>query len=160
MHFMQQLARLMAILAGVLLTFITLMTCASIIGREFFSSPITGDFELSGAAAGAAIALFMPWCQARQGNIIVDFFTTRCSESINAVLDRVGAFCLALCFALLTWRTGVGGLSAYKSMGGTMILGFPEWIVYAFMVPSFALTTLIALWQAVLGFGQIPGETE
>jgi TRAP-type C4-dicarboxylate transport system permease small subunit len=33
-----------------------------------------------------------------------------------------------------------------------MILGFPEWIVYACMAPSFALTCLIALGQVALGF--------
>ena len=158
MHFMQQLARLMAILAGVLLTFITLMTCASIIGREFFSSPITGDFELSGAAAGAAIALFMPWCQARQGNIIVDFFTTKCSDATNGVMDRFGAAVLCVCFALLAWRTAMGGLSAYTANSGTMILGFPEWIVYACMAPPFVLTSLIALGQVFVGFDDSLGE--
>lgn len=158
MRLMAMLARLFAILAGVLLTFITLMTCASILGREFFGAAITGDFELSGAATGAAIAMFMPWCQLKGGNIIVDFFTAKCSEQTNAFLDRVGALFLAACFALLTWRTGIGGLSAYASNSGTMILGFPEWVVFACMVPAFALTCLIALTQVVAGFEPIEGE--
>ena len=158
MRFMVGLARLFAILAGVLLTFITLMTCTSIVGREFFSSAITGDFELSGAATGAAIAMFMPWCQSKGGNIIVDFFTVKCSERTNAFLDRIGALVLALCFALLAWRTSIGGLSAYTANSGTMILGFPEWIVYACMVPSFVLTSLIALTQTFVGFDETLGE--
>ena len=32
-----------------------------------------------------------------------------------------------------------------------MMLGFPEWVVYAAMVPPFILTTIIALYQAVTG---------
>ena len=48
------LAKISAVLAGILLTFITVMTCASIVGRELLGSAITGDFELSGAATGAA----------------------------------------------------------------------------------------------------------
>lgn len=158
MQFMVALARVFAILAGVLLTFITLMTCASIIGREFFGSSILGDFELSGAATGAAIALFMPWCQAKGGNIIVDFFTVKCSERTNVMLDRMGAVVLCACFALLAWRTTIGGLSAYAVHSGTMILGFPEWIVYLFMVPPFILTSLIALTQALVGFDDSLGE--
>ena len=158
MRLMVGLARLFAILAGVLLTFITLMTCTSIIGREFFGSAITGDFELSGAATGAAIAMFMPWCQSKGGNIIVDFFTVKCSERTNAFLDRIGALILAMCFALLSWRTGVGGISAYNVNSGTMILGFPEWVVYAFMVPAFVLTSLIALTQVFVGFDETLGE--
>jgi hypothetical protein len=34
-----------------------------------------------------------------------------------------------------------------------MMMGFPEWVVYAFMVPPLALCTVIALAQAVAGFG-------
>jgi TRAP-type C4-dicarboxylate transport system permease small subunit len=108
MHFMVSLARVFAILAGVLLTFITLMTCYSIVGREFLGSALLGDFELSGAATGAAIGLFMPWCQAKRGNIIVDFFTAKCSNASNEVMDRFGALLLSLCFALLAWRTALG----------------------------------------------------
>jgi hypothetical protein len=32
-----------------------------------------------------------------------------------------------------------------------MMLGFPEWIVYAAMTPPLALSALIALVQAVMG---------
>lgn len=158
MHFLVSLARLFAIVAGVLLTFITLMTCTSILGREFFGNAISGDFELSGAATGAAIAMFMPWCQAKRGNIIVDFFTTQCSDAANGVMDRFGAAILSLCFALLAWRTAMGGLSAYTANSGTMILGFPEWIVYACMSPPFVLTSLIALAQVFVGFDDALGE--
>ena len=34
-----------------------------------------------------------------------------------------------------------------------MMLGFPEWVVYATIVPPLVLTALIALWQGVLGMG-------
>ncbi len=159
MKFMVSLARLFAILAGVLPTFITLMTCFSIVGREFFSNAITGDFELSGAATGAAIAMFMPWCQAKRGNIIVDFFTASCSDKANENMDRLGALFLSVCFAVLAWRTVLGGLSAYTSNSGTMILGFPEWIVFACMAPPFVLTSLIALGQVFIGFDDQLGES-
>jgi len=152
-------ARISAVLAGVLLTFITLMTCASIVGREFLGNAITGDFELSGAATGAAIAMFMPWCQAKRGNIIVDFFTANCSDRANQVMDRLGALFLSFCFAVLAWRTGLGGMSSLASNSGTMILGFPEWIVFACMTPPFALTSLIALGQFFMGFDDSIGET-
>jgi TRAP-type C4-dicarboxylate transport system permease small subunit len=152
------LAKISAVLAGILLTFITVMTCASIVGRELFGSAITGDFELSGAATGAAIAMFMPWCQAKRGNIIVDFFTASCSEKTNRLLDRFGALLLACCFAVLAWRTGLGGLSSFASNSGTMILGFPEWVVFECMTPPFALTSLIALGQVFVGFNNQLGE--
>ena len=152
MKIIELAARACAVLAGVLLTVITLMTCVSLIVRNTTGWTIVGDFELSGSAAGAAVALFLPWCQWRRGNIIVDFFTAKASEGTNALLDRLGALLFAAAMALMTWRTAVGGLKAWESQSGSMMLGFPEWIVYVFMVPPLALCVLIGLVQAARGF--------
>ena len=152
MTLLEQLAKLCAVLAGVLLTVITLMTCVSLIGRNTTGWTIVGDFELSGSAAGAAIALFMPWCQVKRGNIMVDFFTAKASAVTQDRLDRFGALLLGGAMLLMTWRTAVGGLNAWKSQAGSMMLGFPEWVVYLGMVPPLALTAAIALVQAARGF--------
>ena len=40
--------------------------------------------------------------------------------------------------ALLAWRTTLGGINAWKSGSGTMLIGFPEWIIYVAMVPPLA----------------------
>ncbi|HYW58020.1 MAG TPA: TRAP transporter small permease [Polaromonas sp.] len=152
MKILENLAKLCAIIAGVLLTVITLMTCASLIGRNTTGDSIVGAFELTGVAAGAAIALFMPLCQVRRGNIIVDFFTARMSAAINDKLDRFGTLLLVVIFGLLAWRTTLGGLNVYSANSETQIMGFPEWVVYAAMVPPFVLTGLIALHQTVFGF--------
>ncbi|NMM05354.1 TRAP transporter small permease [Polaromonas sp.] len=153
MKILENLAKLCAIIAGVLLTGITLMTCASLIGRNTTGDSIVGAFELTGVAAGAAIALFMPLCQLRRGNIIVDFFTANMSAAVNDKLDRFGTLLLVLIFGLLAWRTTLGGLNVYSANSETQIMGFPEWIVYAMMVPPFVLTGLIALRQTLFGFG-------
>ena len=151
MNSLEKAARLCAVTAGVLLTVITLMTCVSLIGRNTTGWTIVGDFELTGSATGAAIALFLPWCQLRRGNIIVDFVTVRAQPATRAALDRFGALALAAVMALLAWRTALGGISAWRSQAGSMMLGFPEWIVYALMLPPLVLTALIALVQGVAG---------
>lgn len=148
------LAKFCAIVAGMLMVFITLMTVTSVIGRDFFGKAITGDFELSGAACGAAVGLFMPWCQYKRGNIIVDFFTANASEATQSLLDRAGALVLGIVMAVLAWRTTLGGISAFNSNSGTMMLGFPEWIVYSAIVPGLALTAVIAFAQALHGHTQ------
>jgi len=149
---LETLAKSCAVVAGVLLTVITLMTCASVIGRNTTGWTIVGDFELSGSAAGAAIALFMPWCQVRRANIIVDFFTSRATDATRERLDRVGAFMVGAVMALMAWRTTIGGLSAWNSNSGSMMLGFPEWVVYGAMVPPLALGAVIGFVQALRGF--------
>ena len=67
------------------------------------------------------------------------------------MLDRIGTFLLGLCCALLAWRAALGGLSSYNSHSSTMLLGVPEWLAYAPMVPGFGLTAVIAFWQAATG---------
>ncbi len=91
----------------------------------------------------------MPLCQLRRGNIIVDFFTAGLNDAANEKLDRLGALVLATVFLLLAWRTSVGGINAFNAQSQSMLMGIPEWIVYAAMVPPFALTALIGLHQAV-----------
>ena len=127
------------------------MTCYSLIGRNTSGQTIVGDFELTGVATGAAIALFMPLCQLKKANIIVDFFTAKASEATIVQLDRLGALFMAATFALLAWRTYLGGMNAWVSQSGSMMLGFPEWIVFAAMTPPLALSAGIALAQALLG---------
>ena len=153
MKLLESLAKLCAVVAGVLLTLITLMTCVSVIGRNTTGWTLVGDFELTGSAAGAAIALFLPWCQLKRANIIVDFFTVRAAASTQRGLDRIGAFLMACVMALMCWRSSIGGVSAWTSHSGSMMLGFPEWIVYSLMVPPLALCAAIGFAQALRGFG-------
>ncbi len=142
-------ARWFSIVGGLLLTALMLMTCYSLIGRNLFDSALIGDFELTGIGSGAAIAFFMPICQLYKENIIVDFFTARCSASTTNKLDRLGSLMMALIFALLAWRCTVGALSAKEAMGASMLMGFPDWIVFTCMAVPFALTAVIALLQTL-----------
>jgi TRAP-type C4-dicarboxylate transport system permease small subunit len=145
---LSNLARACALLAGVLLTFITLVTCGSLLGRSTIGVSLVGDYELTAVVSGAAVALFLPWCQLRCGNIIVDFFTAKMSTSFNTRLDRFGSLMLGVIMFLLGWRTTVGAMSSYESQTTTMMLGFPEWIAYVSMIPPLFLTGLIAFYQA------------
>jgi TRAP-type C4-dicarboxylate transport system permease small subunit len=51
----------------------------------------------------------------------------------------------------MTWRSAVGGLNAWDTQSGSMMLGFPEWIVYAGIVPGLGLASVIALAQGLRG---------
>lgn len=148
---LERIARLCSILGGLVMTALMLMTCYSLIGRNFFGSALIGDFELTGVGAGAAIALFMPLCQLKRENIIVDFFTARCSESFNARLDRLGALLMMVIFFLLSWRCGAAAINAKETMAASMLLEFPDWIVLTSMCIPFGITAVIAAMQAISG---------
>jgi TRAP-type C4-dicarboxylate transport system permease small subunit len=151
MKALESLAKLCAVAAGVLLVAITLMTCLSLGGRNTTGWTIVGDIEITAAAAGAAVALFLPWCQVRRSHIIVDFFTAKASAQTNARLDRLGALITALVLGLMAWRSIVGGMNAWTSNEASMMLNLPNWIVYVCMVPGFVIAAVIALVQALRG---------
>ncbi|MFY8055202.1 MAG: TRAP transporter small permease [Limnohabitans sp.] len=153
MKFLHPAAAAFAFLGGALLLFITVLTCVSVIGRNTIGWTVDGDFELVSFASGAALALCVPWCQLRRGNIIVDFFTAGASLSVQSFLDRIGALGFALFMAAGAWRGSIGGLNAWSAQSGSMMLGFPDWVVYALLVPGLSLAALIALHQTAFGFG-------
>jgi TRAP-type C4-dicarboxylate transport system permease small subunit len=143
------LARAFALAGGALLVAITGMSVASIAGRALLGTPIPGDFELVQVGCGAAIAAFLPYCQLRRGNIIVDFFTVRAPKRVQAALDTFGALVLAAVMALLAWRTAAGMLTVKAAGEITMIVGFPVWVGYAAIVPSLVLASIVGLATAV-----------
>jgi len=130
------------------------MTCSCFVGRHFFDSAFIGDFVLTGVGAGAAIALFMPICQFNRENIIVDLFTANRSEAFNFLLDRLGDLFMTVIFFLLAWRCGAAAINAKETMGASMLLGFPDWIVFTSMSIPFGITALIAAMQALSQFNK------
>ena len=64
-------------------------------------------------------------------------------------LDRLGCLALAALMAVLAWRTSLGGLNAWGNHAASMLMGVPDWTVYAGMTPPLLLCALIALAQAL-----------
>jgi TRAP-type C4-dicarboxylate transport system permease small subunit len=148
---MHALSAWVAILGGAILAAIGGLVVTSVTLRALGYQPVQGDFELVQVGLAAAIALLLPWCQLRGGNIIVDFFTTRARIRTQRRLDAFAAVLVALMMALVAWRAAVGAYSAHQNGETTMILGFPIWWSYAAMTPGLALTSVVALfcaWQA------------
>ena len=127
-----------------------LLTVTSVALRALTTRPIQGDVELTQFAIAFAISLTVPWCQWRGANIIVDFFTQGLRPARVRTLDAIGALLIAVMFALLAWRSGVGAFAVYQAGETSMIRSLPMWWVYACLSPGLALAALIALLQAAL----------
>jgi TRAP-type C4-dicarboxylate transport system permease small subunit len=147
---LRRLAVAFAVFGGLLLAGGALLTVVSVTGRYLFSSPIGGDVELVELGAGAAISAFLPYCQLRGGNVIVDFFTGGLSGRGRQRLDALHALVFAFCAGLVAWRMALGGLDTYLTNDETMVLGVPVWISYVVMVPSFGLLCLVCLYGAAI----------
>lgn len=146
------LARFMAILGGIVLTFLILLICVSILGRSGNTighldavqnaapwlaqalktvAPVPGDFEIVEACIAFSIFAFLPICQLRGGHATVDVFTSFLSKRTNDWLKAFWEIMLTLAVLLITWRLGVGTIGKIETGETTLLLGFPKWWGYA-----------------------------
>ncbi len=137
-----------AVGAGILLILMAAMSLASIVGRTFLGKPILGDYELVQVLCAVAVSMSLPYCQIARGHVIVDFFTTRMSASVNRVLDVAAGLLLAGLAFVVAWRLAIGMVDLKRTGDASMLIGFPTWVAYAPMVLSFVLLGLAALFIA------------
>ncbi|MBK7764920.1 MAG: TRAP transporter small permease [Sulfuritalea sp.] len=142
------LCRGFAIVGGLVLMMITVMSVASTASRAVTGRPLLGDFELVQLGCAVAVAAFLPWGQMRRSHVLVDFFTIGVTLNTRRVLDGIGALLVAGCAALIAWRMMIGTVDLRNSSETSMLLGVPIWYAYALMVPSFMLLTLAGLHTA------------
>ena len=138
----------MAVVSGITLTVMALMSLRSIVGRSFFDAPLVGDYELVQLLSAVAVAMALPYANWIGGHVIVDFFTAKAPRKANAFLDTVAHLLLAFFAGLLSWRLIVGMLDLRASFDASMLLDIPPWWAYAPMVPSFALLCATSLYAA------------
>lgn len=134
---------------GAVIAAIGIMSAIHIIGLWLFSSPIRGDFELVEFGIAIAATLFMPYCQAMRGHIIVDFFTQGASKRTIRLFDAFGAFLVAIVLLLLGWRTGFAIFDMYRNGETTTLRELPIWIAYVGMTPGLLLAGFVALAQSL-----------
>lgn len=132
----------LALLSGFILTAMALTTVVSVGGRYLFNTPISGDTEIIQMLTAVVIALAMPYCHMRLGNVIVDVFTTRAPVKVRLSLDIIGSMLLAALFLILAMQSYEGGLSAYKYHNETMMLRLKEWWFYMTIALGFSLTSI------------------
>lgn len=130
----ERLARLLAILGGLALVAVTVLTVASITGRAFTRQglgPVPGDFELVESLTAFAVFAFLPWCQLRRGHATVDVFTRMLPERINRLIDLVCEVLMTAVVVLIAWRLWYGVADKLRYHETTFILQFPLWWSYA-----------------------------
>ena len=144
-----------AVLGGLVLFALTLLTVISVVGRAAFSAPIPGDFELVELGMAVAIFSFLPYCQIVRGNVIVDLFTSKASPRKRALLDGIGNLLFTAIAALLTWRVALGGIEIRSYRETTMVLQVPVWWGYVPAVAFLAFLTVVCaytVWRSALEY--------
>jgi TRAP-type C4-dicarboxylate transport system permease small subunit len=146
---MVRLTGAIAVLGGILLLAVASLVVVSVIGRRFFDAPVSGDFELVQLGTAIAVFSFLPYCQARRGNIFVDTFTTGLSSRANAALDAFWDLVYAGMMGLLAGCLTTGTFEHWRSQQTTMLLQIIIWPALAVCAALTALLAIVALLSAI-----------
>lgn len=131
-----------ALLGGLVLVGIALMTSWSAASAWLFNKPLPGDFELVEMLVAVSVFMFLPYCQLVGANVTADLFTAGAGPRAVAALELLGG---AVAFAfglLLLWRMYEGLLDYRQYVETTTILKIPIWYAY---LPALASLVLLAL---------------
>jgi Tripartite ATP-independent periplasmic transporters, DctQ component len=171
-NFMLGLARFTAILGGVVLTLLIILTCVSITGRlingwmhsDFMEGlaptfaqwvlalgvgPVNGDFELVESGVAFAIFAFIPLCQITSGHASVGILTEKLPPRVQQFLRMVIELVFAAVLVLIAWRLFEGMTSKMRYGETTFLLQFPIWWAYA---ASFVGSVIAAIVGVYMGF--------
>lgn len=172
MHrFMNGLARVMAMLGGVVLVAVILVVCLSVTGRALNTllhaapvvavlgdftqtllatgvGPILGDFELVEAGVAFAIFAFIPFCQITGGHATVDIFTAGLSARVNRLIQMIVDIVFALVLIVIAVQLYEGMLSKIEYRETTFLLRFPVWWAYAASLVGATVAAVIGVYVA------------
>lgn len=167
------LARATAVIGGLVLTGLVLLTTVSIIGRSAnkwlhsdFAERTLGDFartlidsgigevngnyELLEAGIAFAIFSFFPVCQLSRAHATVDIFTSHLPGAANRALAAFWEVALTAALILISVQL-FGGVQRYYGNGETtFFLQFPVWWAYLASFAASVVTCIVALWCAYL----------
>ncbi len=173
-----RLARFFALLGGIVLSALIILTCLSIAGRlghsiihgdflqallpSLAQSPrlawvgaINGDFELVEVGMAFAIFAFLPLCQLRGGHAAVDIFSAKLPDMANRILNAIIAIVFLAVLVIIAWQLFAGMQSKRNSGQTTFLLQFPIWWAYAASLSGAVVTALVAAYLAMMRWSEL-----
>jgi TRAP-type C4-dicarboxylate transport system permease small subunit len=138
----ERVTGVIAILGGLLTLAVALLATASVLGRWLYSAPIDGDFEYVKMATAIAVFAYLPYTQARRGNIMVDTFTGWLPARARQFIDAFWDLAYAALMGYVGYCLVYGTLDAVKSGETTMQRQLLIW-------PSIAVSTALCIFVAI-----------
>lgn len=163
----EKLARGLALLGGVTLSLLILLTCVSIVGRLLNSllysdwsqttipgiasylismgvGPINGDYELVEAGMVFTIFAFLPLCQWDGAHAKVTIFTSKFPAGAQRLLIAIIECLFALVLIVITKQLFEGMESKRNSGQVTFLLEYPLWWSYALGLSAALVSAFVA----------------
>jgi TRAP-type C4-dicarboxylate transport system permease small subunit len=145
---LHRITEVWALLGGLLLLAIALMTAGSSASAWLFGKPLPGDVELVEMLTAVSVFMFLPYCELTGANVTADLFTSHATPRTIALLALLGSL-VAIGFSLLLlWRMYYGLIDYRQYVETTTILRIPIWYAYIPVLASLALLAAAAVASA------------
>jgi TRAP-type C4-dicarboxylate transport system permease small subunit len=131
--------------ASLLLLTMMIVTFVDVLGREVFSAPLPGAYELTEVLLALVIFVGLPIATARREHVSVDLLTSRLPGPARRVLAVVAALVTAVVLAVLAWRLAVSAGDFISYGDATVYLGIPLGPVAAAMAGFTAIAAVVAV---------------
>jgi TRAP-type C4-dicarboxylate transport system permease small subunit len=137
-----------AIFGGILALGVAGLVVVSVLGRWLFSTPVDGDFEFVKMATAIGVFAYLPYTQARRGNIMVDTFTGWMEQSARDRLDAFWDLAYGAIMAFCAWGLFTGAWDALRTGETTMQVQLAVW-------PAIALCAVLCALLVITCIGTI-----
>jgi TRAP-type C4-dicarboxylate transport system permease small subunit len=148
-HGTARLARVLALIGGLLLVAIGALVTTSVLMRWLAGGGINGDFELVQMGLAVAVFAFLPLCQAHRGNVMVDTFTSRLSLRAQYLIDALWDLLYGGFAGFIAWRLAIGAMEARTSQTTSMMLGLPIYYAIGLCAAMAAFLAVICVLTAI-----------
>lgn len=132
----ERLAATLAVIGGLVLLLIVVLTCVSIAGRALVPldigiGPIRGIYDITEIGMAAAIFAFLPWAQLNEAHARVDLFHNAIPQTMDRLLDILFNLAMTLVASIGTYRLYLGMQDKLSYGETTIIAQIPVWQGYA-----------------------------
>lgn len=121
------LVQALALGGGVVLMGVAGLVVANVTARGVLDTSIDGTFDLVKIGAALCVFLFLPLCQARRGNIMVDTFTTWLPPGLQRGLDALWDALYGVMMGTIGVCMLIGAYGQFQSKVVTTQLAVPLW---------------------------------
>jgi TRAP-type C4-dicarboxylate transport system permease small subunit len=151
LRLLRTVIRTWALIGGLILVALMLMTAASAASNLIFNRPFEGDYEVMKHFIAIAIFCFLPYCQLTGANVTVDIFTENMSERAKSAMLAFSSL-FAIVFAAVLLRQMSYGLVGYiRFPETTAALHIPLWTAFPPALVSLALLLVAAVITLIEG---------
>ena len=116
-----------AVLGGIISLAIAILVITTVAGRNLLDESVPGDFEYVQMGTAIAVFCFLPFCQLRRGNIIVDTFSAGWPPRVRAAVDALWDAVYGAIMGLLAFSLFQGTIDIKANGTATMVMGIPIW---------------------------------